>query len=107
MVPLLVELELYVEALLDADLHLDLLVVLLRLLLAAVLVRDVVDDKLFLLRDAIVVAVDHDVDEVAHAHIDAIVRLELLLHPVEREIVTHVVRERPRRLQVANKLREN
>ena len=96
MVSLLVELELDVEALLNADFHPDLLVFFL------LLFDDIVHDEFFLFRDAIVASIDADVDEVADAHIDPIVRLELLLNSIKRKIVGHIVRKRPWWLKISH-----
>jgi len=101
----LVELKLNVEALLDADLHLDLLVLL--LLLLVVLAADVLHDEVLLLRHPVVLPIDADIDVVADAHVDPLIRLELLLHPIEREVVGHVVGQRAGRLQIANQLGED
>ena len=98
MVPLLIEFKLDMETFLNADFHLDLLMFFLFLF------HDVVDDEFLLLCNAIVVTIDTDVDEVAYAHVDAIVRLKLFLNSIERKIVRHVVSERPWRLQVTNEL---
>ena len=95
-VALLVELELDVEALLDAHFHLDLLVLFLLLL------DNVVHDEFLLLRDAIVASIDANIDEVADAHIDPIVRLKLLLNPIKRKIVCHVIGKGSRRLKVSH-----
>ena len=59
------------------------------------------------LSDTVVVAVDHHVDEVAEAHDDAIVRLELLLNAIEGEFIGHIVRQRTRWLKIAHKLKED
>ena len=96
---LLREFKLDVQTFFDANFHLDRRV--LRRLLA-----DVLHDELFLFRDPVVVAVDHDVHVVSQAHNDAVVRLELLLHSVERKVICHVISEGARRLQVAHKLQE-
>ena len=97
---LLCELEFDVEALFNADLHLN------RRVLARLLAH-VLHDELFLLRDAIIVAIDDDVDEVAQPHHDAVVGFELLFNAIEREVVRHVVSERTGRLQVSHELQED
>ena len=101
MILLLVELKLDVKAFFNADLHLD------GLMLLHFFMDEILHDELLFLRDAIVLPVDADVDVVADAHVDSMVRLELLLHSIEREIVCHVVGQRARRLQVSNQLRED
>jgi hypothetical protein len=94
---LLREFELNVQALFYSHLHLDGVVLL-------GLNAQVLDEELLLFRDAVIVAIDHHVDEVAESHHDSVVRLELLLDAVKREVVRHVVRERAWRLQVTHQL---
>ena len=101
MILLLVELKLDVKAFFNANLHLD------GLMLLHFLMDEVLYNELLFLRDTIVLPVDADVDVVADAHVDSMVRLELLLDSIEREIVCHVVGQRARRLQISNQLRED
>ena len=56
--------------------------------------------ELLLLRDFVVVAVDHHVYEVPQPDHDSVVALELLLHAVELKVILHVVAQGHRRLEV-------
>lgn len=76
----LVELELDVQALFDADLHLDWSV-------CVGLLSLVGHDELFLLGDAVVVSVDHHVDIVPQLDNNAIISLELLLYSIELKVI--------------------
>ena len=95
----LVELELNVEAFLDADLHFNRLVGLRLLALVA-------DNELFLLGDFIIVPVDDDVDVVPQPYHDAVVGLELLLNSVELEVVRNILGQCAGRFQVPNDLQK-
>ena len=88
------ELELYMQAVLYANLHLD------RLVLEGHFLDGIIYDELLLLGDLVVIAIDYHVDEVPQLHDDAIVTLELLLHAVERERILDRVRQHTRRLQL-------
>ena len=93
------EVKLNMQTLLDAHFHLDWWV-------HTWLLAQILDDELFLLCDAVVVAVDHDVEVVLYAHHDSVVALELLLHAIEAEVVSHVVSQGSRRLEVSDQLEE-
>ena len=73
---LLGELEFDVKALFDTHFHFDARVF-------SRLLADVLHDELLLLRDPVVVAIDHHIDKVAQSHHNPIVRLKLLLHSIE------------------------
>ena len=92
---LLRKFKLNVEALLDAHLHLNGWI-LTRLL------PNILHDELLFLRDTIVVAIDHDVDEVAQTDYYTVVRLKLLLDAIERKVIGHVVSQGAGRLEVAH-----
>lgn len=91
---ILSKLEFNMQALFDTDLHLD------GNALTGTL-ADVLHNELFLLRDSIVIPVDHDVDIVSQSYDDTVVALELLFDAVEGKVIGHVVCESTRWLKVA------
>jgi len=94
-----VELELDVEALLDAHLHLDGPVV-------VGLSPAVRHYELLLLRYAVVVPVDHHVNVVPQPDDDSVVALKLFFDPIELEVILDIVRQSSGWLQVTDDLEE-
>ena len=95
----LIEFELDVEALFNADLHLDRLV-------DFGLLTSVAHDEFLFLGDPIIRPVDNDKDVVAQPDDDSVIALKLLFDAVELEIVRHIVSEGTGRLQVSHNLQE-
>lgn len=91
------ELELYVQALFNAYFHFNRNIYLW-------LCAQVLYNELFFFRDSIVVPVYNNVDVVSKSYYNAIIGLELLFHPIEREVVSHIIGESTRRLKVSDKL---
>ena len=87
----LVEFEFNMQALFNSHLHLD----------RPVGIRfsaRISHNEFLLLCYPVVISVDYHVDVVAQIYHDSIIRLKLLLHSVELEIIRHIIRQRARRL---------
>ena len=91
------ELELYVQTLFNAYFHFNWNIYLW-------LRAQVLYNELFFFCDSIVVSVYNNVDVVSKSHYNTIIGLKLLFHPVEREVISHIIGESARRLKVSDKL---
>ena len=96
----LIELELNVEDAIDSHLILDIL------LIFGFRLRGVENEELLFPSDPVVVSIDSDEDKILDLHDDAVVGLELLLHPVEAEVVVRALVQHSRRFQVPHQAQE-
>ena len=95
----LIEFKLYVQAFFNSYLHLYRPI-------DVWLDPDVWHNEFLLFRYAIIVSVYHHIYEVAQLDHDPVVRLELLLNPVELKIVGDIISESARRFQISDDLQE-